>query len=224
MFLSLQHRSADVIVSLSFVTMLLVERAVKTVQPRDKDVNRWQYSYIIRIQTAHISPGLITANICCLPTKYRKRCSSACHKVDGGMEVQLYSFTASALDGGEQSASPPVRFTHDDTHSDIRWTEGWVELKASREALEERKIPGPYREQNHDFLQVQPRRVLNYIHKTTCKLVKNRVIYQCNFRLWCRNICCYTFVHHARTHVKLHKHASTRAHTHTHTHTQNFVR
>jgi len=129
------------------------------------------------------------------------------------MEVQLYSFTASALDGGEQSASPPVRFTHDDTHSDIRWTEGWVELRASREALEERKIPGPYREQNHDFLQVQPRRVLNYVHKTTCKLVKNRVIYQCNFRLWCRNICCYTYVHHARADVKLHKHASTHAHT-----------
>lgn len=55
MFLSLQHLSADVIVSLSSVKMLLVERAVKTVQSRAKDVTRWPCSYIIRIQTVRIS-------------------------------------------------------------------------------------------------------------------------------------------------------------------------
>jgi len=55
MFLSLQHLAADVVVSLSSVKMLLVERAVKTVQPRAKDVTRWPCSYIIRIQTARIS-------------------------------------------------------------------------------------------------------------------------------------------------------------------------
>ena len=30
------------------------------------------------------------------------------------MEVELHSFTASALDGGEQSTSTPGHFTHDD--------------------------------------------------------------------------------------------------------------
>ena len=52
--LSLQHRS-DVIVSLSSVTTLLVERAVKTVQPRATDVTQCPYSYIICIQTARLS-------------------------------------------------------------------------------------------------------------------------------------------------------------------------
>jgi len=55
MFLSLQHLSADVIVSLSSVKVLFVGRAVKTVQPRAKDVTRWPCSYIIGIQTARIS-------------------------------------------------------------------------------------------------------------------------------------------------------------------------
>jgi hypothetical protein len=55
MFLSLQHRSGDVIVNLSSVNMLLVERAVKTVQPHAKDVTRWPYSYTICTQTGRIS-------------------------------------------------------------------------------------------------------------------------------------------------------------------------
>ena len=61
----------------------------------------------------------------------------------------------------------------------------------------------------------------HYIDKTACKLVKDRVIYQCKFRLWCRKICCYTGVPHARTDVQLHKDARTRTHkrTHAHTHT-----
>jgi hypothetical protein len=41
MFLSLRHRSPDVTVSLSSITMLLGERAVKTAQPRATDVTQW---------------------------------------------------------------------------------------------------------------------------------------------------------------------------------------
>ena len=69
MFLSLQHRSADVIVSLSSVTTLLVERAVKTFQSRATDVTQWPFSYTICIQTSRISARPNTTNICCLPTK-----------------------------------------------------------------------------------------------------------------------------------------------------------
>jgi hypothetical protein len=53
--ISLRHRSADVTVSLSTLTMLSGERAVKTVQPRATDVTQWPYLYIIRTPTALIS-------------------------------------------------------------------------------------------------------------------------------------------------------------------------
>lgn len=55
MFLSLRHRSPDVTATLISITMLLGERAVKTIQPRATDVTQWLYLFITHIQKACIS-------------------------------------------------------------------------------------------------------------------------------------------------------------------------
>jgi hypothetical protein len=55
---------------------------------------------------------------------------------------------ASALDGGERSASPFAHGTH--------WLGGWVGLGAGRDAVEVRKVSRPCRKSNPDSLVVQP--------------------------------------------------------------------
>jgi hypothetical protein len=55
---------------------------------------------------------------------------------------------ASALDGGEWSASRPGRFTPRERASGTDWIGGWVGPRAVLDAVVKRKIPSPRRESN----------------------------------------------------------------------------
>jgi hypothetical protein len=58
----------------------------------------------------------------------------------------MYSSThslTSALDGGEWSASHPVRFTPREGAPGTHWTGGWVGLRAVLDAVVKKKIPCP---------------------------------------------------------------------------------
>jgi hypothetical protein len=58
------------------------------------------------------------------------------------METQLHAFLTSALDGGEWSATQPVRFTPGErAPPGTHWTGGWVGPRAGLDTVEERK-PG----------------------------------------------------------------------------------
>jgi hypothetical protein len=51
-------------------------------------------------------------------------------KMYEGLRVQLHAFLTSALGGGEWLASRPDRFTPGERAYRIRWTRGWVGLRA----------------------------------------------------------------------------------------------
>jgi hypothetical protein len=55
----------------------------------------------------------------------------------------LNALLTSALDVGERSASPPVRFTYGEGYPDIHWVGSWVGSTAGLDAVERRKIPCP---------------------------------------------------------------------------------
>jgi hypothetical protein len=74
-----------------------------------------------------------------------------------GEEYSSYSFTTSALDGGEWSASRPGRpFTPGERTPGTHWTGGWVSPRASLDTGDRRKILCPCRGSNPDHPVVQP--------------------------------------------------------------------
>jgi hypothetical protein len=75
----------------------------------------------------------------------------------GGEEYSSYSFSTSALDGGEWSASRPGRsFTPGERSPGIHCTEGWVGPRAGLDTEVTGKILCPCRESNPDRPVVQP--------------------------------------------------------------------
>jgi hypothetical protein len=69
----------------------------------------------------------------------------------GGEKIYSYSFSTSALDGGEWSASRLGRAFAPGTH----WTGGWVGPRAGLDTEDTGKIPCPRRESNPDRSVVQ---------------------------------------------------------------------
>jgi hypothetical protein len=68
-----------------------------------------------------------------------------------------YSFTTSALDGGERSASRPGRtFKPGERTPGTHWTGGWVGPRAGLDTEARGKILCPLRESNSDRPVVQP--------------------------------------------------------------------
>jgi hypothetical protein len=65
---------------------------------------------------------------------------------EGVYRIQL-AFLTSALDGGEWSASRPVRFTPRE-NPDTHWLGGWVDSRASLDTVVKRKILSPCRDSN----------------------------------------------------------------------------
>jgi hypothetical protein len=57
-------------------------------------------------------------------------------------------FLASALDGGEWSASRPGRFTPGERASSTHWIKGWVGPRAGLDAVEKRTISFPCQKSN----------------------------------------------------------------------------
>jgi hypothetical protein len=64
------------------------------------------------------------------------------------MEVLLHSFSASALDGGEWSASRPGRFAPGEITQNTHWIGGWVGPRAGPDAVAKRKVPVPAQKPN----------------------------------------------------------------------------
>jgi hypothetical protein len=58
-----------------------------------------------------------------------------------GLEVQLHAFLTSALKGDEWSASRPGRLTTGVRAPGNHWTGGWVDTRASLDAVAKRKNP-----------------------------------------------------------------------------------
>jgi hypothetical protein len=66
------------------------------------------------------------------------------------------NYLASALDGGEWSASRHGRFTPREIDPSTPWIRGWVGTRAVLDAVVKRKIPSPRRESNPRTPIVQP--------------------------------------------------------------------
>jgi hypothetical protein len=69
--------------------------------------------------------------------------------------VQFQIFLTSALDGREQSASRPGRFTPTEDASGTHWMGGWVGLRGGQNTVEKRKIYFTCQETNHDSSVIQ---------------------------------------------------------------------
>jgi hypothetical protein len=65
----------------------------------------------------------------------------------GGMEVYIYVFLTSALDGGERSASRPGSFTSEETDPGTHWIGVWMGPRAGVDAVAKWKYL-PYRDSN----------------------------------------------------------------------------
>jgi hypothetical protein len=61
-------------------------------------------------------------------------------KAYGGLDVQSHIFLASALAGGEWSASCPGRFTPGERAPVTHWIGGWVNPRACPDDLEKTKL------------------------------------------------------------------------------------
>jgi hypothetical protein len=61
-------------------------------------------------------------------------------KAYGGVDVLIHIFLASALSGGEWSASLTVRFTPGERAPGTHWIGGWVDPRASLNDVEKRKL------------------------------------------------------------------------------------
>jgi hypothetical protein len=70
--------------------------------------------------------------------------------------MKAYWSLASALDGGEWSASRPGRFTPRERDAGTPWTGGWVGPRAALDAVVKRKITSPRRQSNPRIPIVQP--------------------------------------------------------------------
>jgi hypothetical protein len=80
-----------------------------------------------------------------------------------GEEYSSYSFTTSALDGGEWSASRPGRaLTPGERTPGTHWTGGWVGPRAGLDTETRGKILSPCRGSNPDRPVVQP--VVRHYH------------------------------------------------------------
>jgi hypothetical protein len=64
------------------------------------------------------------------------------HHAIGGVDVYLYGFLLSALDGGEWSTSGPSRFTSREIDPVTHRIGGWVGPTAGLDAVVKRIIPG----------------------------------------------------------------------------------
>jgi hypothetical protein len=64
-------------------------------------------------------------------------------KTYGGVDILIYVFLPSALDGGEWSASRPGRFTAGERAPGTHWIGGWVGPRAGLNDVEKRKIFDP---------------------------------------------------------------------------------
>jgi hypothetical protein len=62
-----------------------------------------------------------------------------------GSGVISSSFLTSVLDGGEESASRPCRFTHGETDPNTLWIGGWVEPRAGLDNVSRGKFLAPAR-------------------------------------------------------------------------------
>jgi hypothetical protein len=69
-------------------------------------------------------------------------------KMYWGVEGHLHTFLASALDGGEWSASRPGRLTPRERAPGTHWIGDWVSPRAVLDMVMKRKIPSPRRESN----------------------------------------------------------------------------
>jgi hypothetical protein len=73
------------------------------------------------------------------------------------MRYSSYSFSTSALDGGEWSELRPGRaFAPGERTPCTHWTGGWVGPRAGLDTEDTGKIPCPRRESNPDRPVVQP--------------------------------------------------------------------
>jgi hypothetical protein len=61
-------------------------------------------------------------------------------KAYGAVDVQIHIFLASALSGGEWSASRPCRFTPRERALCIHWINGWVDPKFGLDDMDKKKI------------------------------------------------------------------------------------
>jgi hypothetical protein len=66
------------------------------------------------------------------------------------VEVQLRSFSASTLDGGEWLAPCLGRFIPGERAPDTHWIGGWVDLRVGLDAVVGKKISSPCGEWNSD--------------------------------------------------------------------------
>jgi hypothetical protein len=71
----------------------------------------------------------------------------------GSGGIALHAFLASALDGGEWSASRPGHFTPRERAPGTHRIGGWVGLRAGLDAVVKRKILSSCRDSNHPIIQ-----------------------------------------------------------------------
>jgi hypothetical protein len=69
------------------------------------------------------------------------------------MNVQFHAFLTSALDGGEWSASRPVRLTLRERAPSTHWIGDWVGSRAGLGTVVKRKIPSPCRDSNPPIIE-----------------------------------------------------------------------
>jgi hypothetical protein len=86
----------------------------------------------------------------------------------GGVEVWLYAFLTSALDGSEWSASCPSHFTRRDRATGTHWIGGWISPRAGLDIVVKRQIPTPCWDSNPPIIQSL---VQHYTIELTCLLV-----------------------------------------------------
>jgi hypothetical protein len=109
------------------------------------------------------STVLLPSHICSIGVNRSRYCSlkkQSCYtpwRHLGERRYSSYSFSTSALDGGEWSASrPSCAFTPRERTPGTHWTGGWVSPRASLDTEATGKILCLHRESNPDRPVVQP--------------------------------------------------------------------
>jgi hypothetical protein len=99
-----------------------------------------------------------------------------------------YAFLTSAVDGGEWSASRPVRALPRGRDPGAQCTRGWVGLRASMDTEVRGKIPCPWQGSNPDRPVVQP--VARHYTDWATRLLKNHIaILNFHFGHWNTVMC-----------------------------------
>jgi hypothetical protein len=80
------------------------------------------------------------------------------------VEVCLYAFLTSALEGDEWSVSRPGRFTPRERAPGTHWIGGWVGPRANLDAVVNTKIRSPYRDSNPRSSSPQPSAIPQLIY------------------------------------------------------------